>query len=56
VANGCHFEKPLNCYNSAPVGQIAMKFGVMTHFDPLSLSIIKMWIFLKIQDGRRPPF
>jgi len=27
--------KPLNSHNPGAVGQIAMKFGMITHFDPI---------------------
>jgi len=45
MADGRHFEKPLNRHNSATVGRMAMKFGAMTYFDLLSLSVDKMSIF-----------
>jgi len=35
MVDGRHFEKLLNCHNSSAVQRIAMKFGTMTHFDPL---------------------
>jgi len=34
MAVGRHFEKPLNCYTSATVQRIAVKFVTMTHFNP----------------------
>jgi len=33
MADGRHCEKPLIRHNSATVGQTAMKFGKMMHFD-----------------------
>jgi len=40
MADGRHFENvPLSRHNSATVRRIAMKFGAMTHFDPLQLSV-----------------
>jgi len=41
LADGRHFGKPLNRHNLATVWRIAMKFGKMTHFDPLKPD----WIF-----------
>jgi len=40
MADGHHFEKSLNCHNSAIVHlqRIAMIFGMITYFDPLKLS------------------
>jgi len=40
------------------IGRIAIKFGTMTHFDCLKLSIlvVEHFKFLQIQDGERPPF
>jgi len=35
MADSHHLEKPLNHHNSAMVRRIAIKFGMMTHFDPL---------------------
>jgi len=35
MADGRHLQKPLNRHNSATVRQIALKFGMMTHFEPL---------------------
>jgi len=40
-----HFEKPLNRHMSPTVQRIAMKFGMMTHFD-----------FLKPSDGQKFAF
>jgi len=37
MADSRHFEEPLNRHNSARVGQVAMKFGVITQCDPLNL-------------------
>jgi len=51
MADGRHFEKPLNHHNSATVQQISMKSG-MTHFDPLKPSDEQKF-YLKKQDGRR---
>jgi len=33
-----NFENPLTCRKSATLGRIVMKFGIMTHFDPLKPS------------------
>jgi len=38
MADGCHFEKPLNHHNPATVQQIATKFGMKTHSDHLKPS------------------
>jgi len=47
-----YFEKPLKRYNSSMVRRIAMKFIMMTHFDPLKL-IDGQKIFFN-QDGGWP--
>jgi len=54
VADGRHFEKPLNRHNSATVRLIAVKFGMTTHFDPPMPSDGQNFEFLKIQHGGRP--
>jgi len=48
-------KKPLSRYDSATVGRIAMKFGTVTHFDPLSLSMVKISNLkeIKMADGSR---
>jgi len=47
MANYRHFvKKPLNRYNSATVRRIAIKFGTVTHFDPLRL--------IATNNGRHP--
>jgi len=56
MADGRHFEKPLNCYTSATVQRIAVKFVTMTHFNPPQPTHDQNFDFLKIQDGGRPPF
>jgi len=38
MADGRHFEKPLNHHNLATVRRIVMKFGTMTHFEYLKPS------------------
>jgi len=35
MADGRYFQQPLNCHNSATAQWMAMKFGTLTHFDPL---------------------
>jgi len=47
MADCHHFEKPLNCHNSAVVQPIAMKFGMMTPFDRLEPSDGQKFDFLK---------
>jgi len=54
VADGRHFEKPLNRHNSATVRLIAVKFGMTTHFDPPMPSDGQNFDFLNIQHGGRP--
>jgi len=44
MADGRHFEKSLNRHDSATVGRIAVKFGTVTHFVPLSLSVVEISI------------
>jgi len=55
MADGRHFEQPLNRHNSATVWRIVMKFDMMTHVDPFKPSNGQNFDFFKIQDGRRPP-
>jgi len=50
MADGRHIEKPLNRHNSATVQRMAMKFGIMTHFNRSEFR------YLKIQNGGQPPF
>jgi len=38
MADRHHFEEPLNRHKLATVRPIAMKFGMVTHFDPLKPS------------------
>ena len=45
--DGRHFENPLNHHNSATVKQFAIKFGIMTHFNPLKLSHDQNFDFFK---------
>jgi len=40
MADSRHFEKPLNRHNSAVVRWITVKFGMITHFDPLKANKI----------------
>jgi len=49
-----HYEKLLYCHNSAMVRWIAMKFRMLTHFDPLKPSDIQTFPFLKNKYGRQP--
>jgi len=46
MADRHHFEKPLNCHNSAVVRRIAMKFGMTAHFDFLKVSDRQKFHFL----------
>ena len=52
MANGRHFEKPLNRHISATVGPIWMKFGTVTQIGRLQGTArpLKFRIF-EIQDG-----
>jgi len=38
MAHRRHFEKPLNRHKAGAVQRIAMKFSMITHFDPLKPS------------------
>jgi len=52
MAGGRHFEKKLlhvNRYNSATLQRITVKFGMMTHFDPLTPSHGQKFEFLIIR-------
>jgi len=53
MADSNRFEKQSNRHNSAIVRRSTMKFGMMTHFDPLKLSDGQKIDFKK-QDGGRP--
>jgi len=56
MADRHHFEKPLNRHSSAMVRKLAVKFSMLTHFDPFKpsdgqiLSLLKS----KMADGRCP--
>jgi len=57
MADGRHFEKPLNCHISATVWPILMKFGTVTQIGPLQGSgdrPLKFRIFQKTGWRRLP--
>jgi len=56
MADGHHIEKWINCYISATVRPISMKFCMLTHTGPPNLRNVQKINFWQIQAGGRPPF